>query len=220
VTQDEQQFGKEACPAPLAAADRDLPNGLILDWGGVLFRLDWTTVAERWDERLSLPKGTTLEALFGGTDGTVLVGKIAAEEHWGAVRRRLAISAEGCEALRADIDRAGHLETELVTFVRALRPRTRTAALTNGWSDTRAMIERHTGDDFVDEIVVSAEVGVAKPDSQIFALALERLSLPAADVVLVDDQPENIEAARSLGITAILHRTEAATIQAITNMLR
>jgi FMN phosphatase YigB (HAD superfamily) len=59
-----------------------------------------------------------------------------------------------------------------------------------------------------DDIVVSAEVGVAKPAARIFRLAAERLGLPPAACVFVDDWDKNVEAAREVGMQAVLHRVD------------
>jgi putative hydrolase of the HAD superfamily len=53
--------------------------------------------------------------------------------------------------------------------------------------------------------VISGREGVEKPDPRIFALALDRLRLPAADAVYVGDNPEfDIEPAREVGLTPVL----------------
>jgi 2-haloacid dehalogenase len=53
-------------------------------------------------------------------------------------------------------------------------------------------------------IVVSGEVGVAKPDRAIFELAIRQCGLVPAETVFIDDVPANIEVARELGFDAIL----------------
>ncbi|MGE0846019.1 MAG: HAD family hydrolase [Flavobacteriaceae bacterium] len=57
---------------------------------------------------------------------------------------------------------------------------------------------------WLDEVVVSGEEGLLKPDPEIFALLLERISRPAADCVFVDDLAANVDAAAALGFDAIL----------------
>ena len=53
--------------------------------------------------------------------------------------------------------------------------------------------------------VISGLEGVEKPDTRIFALALERLGMDAADVVYVGDNPEfDVEPARAIGMTPVL----------------
>ena len=62
--------------------------------------------------------------------------------------------------------------------------------------------------DLFDEVVVSADVGIAKPEPRIYAIAAQRLGLPAADCVFVDDLEPNVDAARAAGMHAIHFRIE------------
>lgn len=52
--------------------------------------------------------------------------------------------------------------------------------------------------------VFSGRVQLAKPDAAIFQLALQRFGIDAADAVFLDDHPANVDAARALGIGAVL----------------
>ena len=53
------------------------------------------------------------------------------------------------------------------------------------------------------DIVVSGEVGLAKPDPRIFQLFLERHRLTAGQCLFIDDVARNVDAARALGMPAI-----------------
>ena len=60
-------------------------------------------------------------------------------------------------------------------------------------------LDRH-----VDVLVVSEEAGMAKPDTRIFEIALQRAGVSAADAVMVGDSWTNdIEGARAAGIRAV-----------------
>jgi HAD superfamily hydrolase (TIGR01509 family) len=54
-----------------------------------------------------------------------------------------------------------------------------------------------------DAVVVSYEVGCAKPDPAIFQLTLDRLRVAAADALFVDDRLENLEGARRVGLKTL-----------------
>jgi len=54
-----------------------------------------------------------------------------------------------------------------------------------------------------DDIVISGEVKLAKPDPAIFLLLLERIGRPASECLLIDDSIHNIETARQLGFHTI-----------------
>ena len=53
------------------------------------------------------------------------------------------------------------------------------------------------------DVVVSARVGVTKPDAAIFRICLERNGLAAADCVFVDDSAANVASAAALGFDAV-----------------
>jgi HAD superfamily hydrolase (TIGR01509 family) len=66
-------------------------------------------------------------------------------------------------------------------------------------------IRQHRLDDLVDVTVYSYGVGFAKPEPEIFEIALERLNVKAEDAVMIgDDSTNDVEGARSVGITAFL----------------
>jgi HAD superfamily hydrolase (TIGR01509 family) len=60
----------------------------------------------------------------------------------------------------------------------------------------------------VDDILISAEVGLAKPDPRIYRLAAERLGVRPDEAVFVDDFAANVEGARAVGMRAIHFRPE------------
>ena len=53
-----------------------------------------------------------------------------------------------------------------------------------------------------DGVISSHEVGCRKPDREIYQLALGRADIPAEQALFIDDKPENVAAARELGIHA------------------
>ena len=79
-----------------------------------------------------------------------------------------------------------------------------TAFVSNCADNTRPHLELTGLSGLVDELVLSCEVGVAKPYPGIFEIALDRLGVAAADTLFVDDQPAFCEAAAGLGIRAVL----------------
>ena len=80
-------------------------------------------------------------------------------------------------------------------------------ALTN-WSAETFPIARRRFEflKWFEDIVVSGEVGLAKPDPRIFALTIERCRLEPARTVFIDDSPRNVEAGRNAGLHALHFR--------------
>ena len=60
--------------------------------------------------------------------------------------------------------------------------------------------------------MISAEVGLHKPQPEIYRLAAERLEVEPTDCVFVDDLKENCEGAEAVGMTAVRYRSAAETI--------
>ena len=101
-------------------------------------------------------------------------------------------------------------------ILRALHDRgVRLVALTN-WS---AETIQHGPESFPEvfdlfaDIVVSGAEGVAKPDAEIFQILARRLEHPISGVFYVDDNPHNVDAARTAGMDAVRF-TDAATLLA------
>ncbi len=67
-------------------------------------------------------------------------------------------------------------------------------------------------EELFDTAVISAEVGLHKPQPEIYRLAAERLVVPPEECVFVDDLRENCAGAEAVGMTAILHRDPAESI--------
>jgi epoxide hydrolase-like predicted phosphatase len=92
-----------------------------------------------------------------------------------------------------------------------------TGLVTNSWGE--ACYDRTLWPELFDAVVVSGEVGLRKPQPEIFALAAARLDVPASSCAFVDDLRSNVEAARTAGMTALLHRDTAATVAELERLL-
>jgi FMN phosphatase YigB (HAD superfamily) len=64
--------------------------------------------------------------------------------------------------------------------------------------------------DEADAVVLSFEVGVAKPDAGIYLTALERLRVAPDEAVFVDDQAAYCDGAKTVGMDAYLIQREGA----------
>jgi epoxide hydrolase-like predicted phosphatase len=79
--------------------------------------------------------------------------------------------------------------------------------------------EWHIADCF-DVIVISALVGMMKPDPAIYRLTLNQLQVAPQEAVFIDDMRENVEAAAALGIHAIQFTTRDGTLKELEALLR
>ena len=94
-------------------------------------------------------------------------------------------------------------------LVKALRPGYKLSILSNADISLRQRLERDIGiHDLFDDIVCSAEVGMAKPEPTVFRLAAERLGVEPVECVFVDDHDVNVKAAEEIGMRGVLHRVD------------
>ena len=93
----------------------------------------------------------------------------------------------------------------------------RTGLLSNSMGTGR--YDREAFPELFDGVVISGDVGLHKPQPEIFELATQRVGLPPAECVFVDDLKENCAGAEAIGMTAILHRGAESTIPELERLL-
>jgi putative hydrolase of the HAD superfamily len=109
-------------------------------------------------------------------------------------------------------------DEEMVGAVRRARESgIQTALVSNSMGSGR--YDRDSFPELFDAVLISGEVGVHKPEPEIYRMACERLELPPDECVLVDDLRENCEGAEAVGITAILHRGVERTLPELERLL-
>jgi epoxide hydrolase-like predicted phosphatase len=188
-------------------------KGLLVDFGGVLttnvfdsFRdfcvaegIDPETVRRlfREDPRAlalvrSLETGELSEEQFGELFGELL----GIEERAGLVDRIFG-------GLRPD-------ERMLAALRRARAAGIRTGLISNSMGAGR--YDRASFPELFDGVVISGEVGLHKPQPEIFLLGAERAGVAPEECVFVDDLRENCEGAEAVGMKAILHRGAERTL--------
>jgi len=196
-------------------------RALIVDFGGVLTTSIWPVFAA-FGEREGLDPGAVRE-LFKSDPQAIddlrelETGACAPDEFERRFARHLGIPdrAEGL------IERLfGGLEPDeaMIGAVRAVRESgVRTGLISNSWG--RTIYDDELIRTLFDAVVISADVGLHKPQPEIYLLACERLEVEPGDAVFVDDLRENCAGAEAVGITAVLHRKTAETIAELDRLL-
>ena len=193
-------------------------TALLVDFGGVLTSDIWTSFGDFCRERGLDPMAA--KQLF--RDRPEAIAELRAletgESDPARFERRFAdllgTKPEGLiDGLFAGLAPA----EEMVDAVR----RARVAGVPTGLVSNSWVMEHYTEEirALFDAVVISAEVGLHKPQPEIFLLAAERLGAQPQDCVFVDDLRENCEGAEAVGMTAILHRDPEATIERLEEIL-
>jgi len=195
----DQAIGSAARPRPLA---------VFFDVGGVLIRTEDLAGRRKWEARLNLEDWGLADVVFNSEPSRLAqVGQAANADVWKHVVERFGLTEAEVEELQRDFWAGDRFDEGLLGYIASLRPRYRTAIVSNAWPNMRAYLMEH---DFVarafDQMFISAELSVAKPDPRIYRAALEGMGLAPDQAVFVDDVPENIEAAQALGMAGVVYR--------------
>ena len=181
------------------------PAGLILDYGNVLSRPQ----DRRWFGPAAARVGTTAEmfrAAYWQHRHAYDAG-LPASEYW---QRVLATAGSDRASdtgwlIEQDVASWLHYEDDVWTLAADFRARGgRTAFLSNSGPEVMARLRGDRRiDHLFDAVVISCEVGLFKPDPRIYELCLERLALPAAGTLFVDDRADNVEGAARVGLRTL-----------------
>jgi putative hydrolase of the HAD superfamily len=93
----------------------------------------------------------------------------------------------------------------------------RTGLLSNSWGMDDYPREMFPG--LFDVVVISAEVGMRKPEERIFRHTAGLLGLTPRECVFIDDLEANVAAAEAVGMTAVLHGEPAVTLAQLGDIL-
>jgi putative hydrolase of the HAD superfamily len=133
--------------------------------------------------------------------------------YWSAVGARLGVEVSPALAAQlTEIDTTGWMSVEpstmeLLADLRAAG--TRLALLSNAPSAFGRLVERASWSSTFDHLLFSGDLGVAKPDAEIWAALLARIEADAGDCVFFDDRQVNIDGAVAYGLSGQLWRTAA-----------
>jgi epoxide hydrolase-like predicted phosphatase len=185
-------------------------RGLLVDYGGVL-TTDVFASFQAFCAAEGLAPDTVRDAFRSDLAATSLLAGLETGELSEAEfePRFAALLGVAPERLIARLFGGMAPDEAMLAGVRAARAAgLRTGLLSNSWSV--ADYDRRLLAELFDAWVISAEVGLRKPDPAIYALAAERMELPPEAIAFVDDLPGNLKPARALGMTTIVHRGDAA----------
>ena len=195
-------------------------QAVLFDLGGVILRTDYQAPREHLAERLGLSYEELAHLVFESESAQrACLGHLTAQQHWEVVCARLRQPVSEAAHLRDEFFAGDVLDFQLLDLIRSLRPARRTALVSNAWLDLREYIRKNRFEDAFDTVVISAEVGLVKPDHAIYELALGQLGVSPGRAVMVDDATANVAGAIDLGMRGILFRDTAHAVQDLDALL-
>lgn len=186
-------------------------TGLLVDFGGVLTTNIWASFAAFCSAEGLDP--TTMKGLFRSDPDALAElrglekGELAEADFEARFACRLGVSPD---RLIARLFAGLGPDEAMIAAVAAIRGAgIPTGLISNSWGIgiyDRAPLH------LFDATVISGDVGLFKPQPEIYLLGAEKISVAPSKCVFVDDLRENVAGAEAVGMTALLHRDSAATI--------
>jgi epoxide hydrolase-like predicted phosphatase len=193
---------------------------LLIDFGGVLTTSVWDSFAEFCRER-GLEEGA-VKRLFREDPAALAdlraleTGKLSEDEFESRFAELLGL-AEASDLIEGMFRGMRPCEPMVAAVAAARAAGVRTGLVSNSWSTSH--YDRDLLAELFDDVVISAEVGLHKPQPEIYLLAAKRIGEEPRRCVFVDDLRENCTGAEAVGMTAILHRDVSETIARMEELL-
>ena len=182
---------------------------IIFDFGGVIYQIpDMTWIVKLQDILGITLEPDVVELLENPNESSLIrdicLGEISEDRIWAAVVDRWGIKPRVFRHTHRKFISRRHCNKPLVRYLKKLGQSYKTGILSNAGNQTRSLMEDgfHL-DRFVDDIIISAEEKLIKPDERIYQVAMDRLDATPEKSLFLDDLLINVEAARDFGMRAV-----------------
>jgi len=187
-------------------------KAIIFDFGGVLVRTEDHGPRHAWDKRLGLPTGSVERAVhYSDIWVQAQLGRILPQAYWAGVAELLYMRnnnrANDIDELRRDYFSGDRLNYRLVEFIGELREAGyQIALLSNDSIELQDRLRDLGIEPLFDHILISAQIGMMKPDPTVYRAALQALGVAPQEAVFIDDSLTNIRGAQYIGLNTIVFR--------------
>jgi len=200
-------------------------NTLFFDLGGVLIKQPNGRQLKIWKKVFGGKHKSEVLEMLENPHGSQLIkdiclGNLTEDFLWHQMAEKWHISPMIIQYFRRKMSSQRQLNSAIIDFIAKLRGKYKTAILSNAGDQTRRLMEEtYHLNVLVDEIIISAEEGVIKPDHRIFEIAMVRLETKPEQSLLLDDYLENVVAAREFGMHAVQFINTHQAINEVCNYL-
>lgn len=196
-------------------------KAIFFDMGGVILR----TADKTKRTKLAKENGMSLEELDRfvfecKTAAQASMGMISVMEHWLDVTRRLQLPDSEMPRVRDSFFGGDVIDQEIISLIRSLKAKIKTGLISNAWDDMREWMTSQNIDDAFNFMIISAEVGFAKPDARIYQMALDKAGVRPEESIFVDDLEKNITACNALGMHGVHFKNQEQALLEIRSLLQ
>ncbi|MBU0958873.1 MAG: HAD family phosphatase [Nanoarchaeota archaeon] len=209
-------------------------KAIIFDIGGVLELSNTELVktpgkhSQFWNKGVhnyvAKKLGISLDRYFDSIDAPYtesMEGKVSEEKATKTLAQNLQLSVKKLKRLYFNAY-AGNFNTNMGLYHKAWKLKKqgyKIAILSDQWNLSKpALAPKRTMKKF-DVVMISCEVGLRKPNPEIYKRTLRQLKVHAKEVIFIDNQEWNLKPAKKLGMKTILFKNNKQTIEELDGML-
>ena len=196
-------------------------HAIAWDVGGDLERTEDMQPRMTLAKRIGLPVFELEKIIFGNDDKyRVQLGEIDMADHQRNVAKKLDLPESTIENVFSEFFAGDVLDRELVKQILNLKQNYCSAIISNYAKVLRNKItDIWKIDDAFHYLICSAEVGLMKPNLEIYQLALEKIGFAPHETIFIDDFVENIEGAENIGMQGILFKNREQALADLGKLL-
>jgi putative hydrolase of the HAD superfamily len=196
-------------------------KALIWDMEGVLMLTDESDLPMKVAKTLNAPYDKVREIFFSDYNDRVDLGEITQDQFNEYILDILQMPRENKYLLEKIINEEFYIDEELLKKIFEMRREYKTGLISNFSNELRKRIENEWAfESAFDEIIISCEVGLVKPDPEIFNLMLDRLGVRADESVFIDDRIKNIDGAKKMGFHTVFFTNKERAMEELTRILQ
>ena len=177
-------------------------KAIIFDMGGVLLENRVEAVYHKLAEMISVDY-SSIDRLIKQHRHALLRGRMSVKDIAKKIRRTYSPGIDVFKMWEEAYYEVMPLNEELLELVGQMRKKFKLAIISNV-PDLHAKINKRREVFSQFEVsLISCEIGLMKPQKEIFELALERLNLGAEECVFIDDRKEHLQVPEDMGFKVI-----------------
>ena len=179
---------------------------IFFDIGGVF--LEWDNCFKNAAKKHNLDR-QQISALFGKYDDQITKGQMTPEEFWRKCQEELFIkNAKDFNFLESWVDDYIPI-TDVYSFVKALSKKYKIGLISNIYKGMFSLlIEKNIIPNISFDVkILSCEVGLRKPEIEIYTLAQSKCHLKNSEILFIDDVKIHLEPAKRMGWQTFLFET-------------
>ena len=172
---------------------------LILDAMGVIFEvgrdLYELLIPFIWNKNKNISDRLMIDTYIEASKGL-----IPSSELW----KRIGFGEQYPEIEKEYLDTQLIIDKQFLKLAPRFKERFALALLSNDVKEWSSYLRNKFGlNEIFDEVIISGDVGIRKPDKEIYTLLLDRIKTSPNNCIFVDDKLRNLEPASKLGIKTI-----------------